>query len=52
MNLKTDVMFLSKIGDTYIDIPDANLIIQVSATTDSKRQEVKDLKKNIASKFK
>jgi len=36
-NPKSNVIFLSKVGDTSIDLPEANVIIQISAHFGSKR---------------
>jgi DNA excision repair protein ERCC-3 len=38
-----NVIFLSKVGDTSIDIPEANVVIQISAHFGSKRQEAQRL---------
>ena len=35
-----NTFFISKVGDTAIDLPDANVIIQVSSHFGSRRQEV------------
>ena len=36
-------MFLSKVGDNSIDIPEANVLIQISSHAGSRRQEAQRL---------
>lgn len=36
-------IFLSKVGDTSIDLPDANVLIEISAQFGSRRQEAQRL---------
>ena len=38
-----NTLFLSKIGDTSIDIPEANVLIQISSHAGSRRQEAQRL---------
>ncbi|KAL0218784.1 hypothetical protein P9112_004437 [Eukaryota sp. TZLM1-RC] len=38
-----NTLFISKVGDTSIDLPDANVVIQVSAQYGSRRQEAQRL---------
>jgi DNA excision repair protein ERCC-3 len=40
---KVNVIFLSKVGDNSIDIPEANVIIQISSHAGSRRQEAQRL---------
>lgn len=40
---KYNVLFISKIGDTSIDLPDANVLIQISSHYGSRRQEAQRL---------
>jgi len=40
---KHNVIFISRIGDTSIDIPDANVLIQISGHFGSRRQEAQRL---------
>lgn len=44
-NLNT--LFISKVGDTSIDLPDVNVIIQISSHFASRRQEAQRLGKSI-----
>ncbi len=38
-----NTIFLSKVGDNSIDIPEANVIIQISSHAGSRRQEAQRL---------
>lgn len=42
-NSKLNTIFISKVGDTSIDLPDANVIIQISSHFGSRRQEAQRL---------
>ncbi|OIR58268.1 MAG: transcription factor TFIIH complex ERCC-3 subunit [Amphiamblys sp. WSBS2006] len=42
-NPKVNTIFLSKVGDTSIDIPEANCLIQISSHYGSRRQEAQRL---------
>eukprot|EP00124_Ichthyophonus_hoferi_P002677 Ihof_evm2s193 gene=Ihof_evmTU2s193 len=42
-NPAQNVVFISKVGDTSIDLPDANVLIQVSSHYGSRRQEAQRL---------
>ncbi|KAI3942036.1 hypothetical protein MKW92_010067 [Papaver armeniacum] len=47
-----NTLFLSKVGDNLIDIPDANVIIQISSHADSPCQEVQRLGRILRAKGK
>ena len=38
-----NTLFISKVGDTSIDLPDVNVIIQISSHFSSRRQEAQRL---------
>lgn len=40
---RVSTVFLSKVGDTSIDLPDANVMIEISAHFGSRRQEAQRL---------
>jgi len=42
-NPAVNTIFLSRVGDTSIDIPEANVIIQISSQAGSRRQEAQRL---------
>eukprot|EP00123_Amoebidium_parasiticum_P013147 comp21797_c0_seq1/m.30995 comp21797_c0_seq1/g.30995 ORF comp21797_c0_seq1/g.30995 comp21797_c0_seq1/m.30995 type:complete len:797 (-) comp21797_c0_seq1:477-2867(-) len=42
-NPMLNIIFLSKVGDTSIDLPDANVLIQISSHYGSRRQEAQRL---------
>jgi superfamily II DNA or RNA helicase len=41
--LQINTLFLSKVGDNSIDIPEANVLIQISSHAGSRRQEAQRL---------
>ena len=41
--LQVNTIFLSKVGDNSIDIPEANVLIQISSHAGSRRQEAQRL---------
>ena len=41
--LQVSTVFLSKVGDNSIDIPEANVLIQISSHAGSRRQEAQRL---------
>ena len=41
--LQINTVFLSKVGDNSIDIPEANVLIQISSHAGSRRQEAQRL---------
>ena len=41
--LQVNTVFLSKVGDNSIDIPEANVLIQISSHAGSRRQEAQRL---------
>ena len=45
-------MFISRIGDTSIDLPEANVILQISSHYGSRRQEAQRLGRILRPKFK
>lgn len=42
-NPNVNTVFISKVGDTAIDLPEANVIIQISSHYGSRRQEAQRL---------
>ena len=42
-NAKCQTLFLSRVGDNAIDLPDANVIVQIAAHFASRRQEAQRL---------
>ena len=40
---KINTLIISRVGDTSIDLPDANVIIQISSQFGSRRQEAQRL---------
>jgi len=40
---QVNTVFLSKVGDNSIDIPEANVLIQISSNAGSRRQEAQRL---------
>lgn len=47
----TNTIFLSKVGDTSIDLPEATVLIQISSHFGSRRQEAQRLGTYRGSKF-
>ena len=43
LGLQVSTVFLSKVGDNSIDIPEANVLIQISSHAGSRRQEAQRL---------
>lgn len=43
MYVQVNTVFLSKVGDNSIDIPEANVLIQISSHAGSRRQEAQRL---------
>lgn len=43
LSLQVNTVFLSKVGDNSIDIPEANVLIQISSHAGSRRQEAQRL---------
>jgi DNA excision repair protein ERCC-3 len=43
MRAQVNTVFLSKVGDNSIDIPEANVLIQISSHAGSRRQEAQRL---------
>lgn len=43
MHAQVNTVFLSKVGDNSIDIPEANVLIQISSHAGSRRQEAQRL---------
>ena len=41
--MQVNTVFLSKVGDNSIDIPEANVLIQISSHAGSRRQEAQRL---------
>ncbi len=41
--MQVSTVFLSKVGDNSIDIPEANVLIQISSHAGSRRQEAQRL---------
>ena len=56
-NPALSTIFLSKVGDTSIDLPEANVLIQISSQYGSRRQEAQRLgrilrpKKGVSTQF-
>lgn len=43
LNLQVNTIFLSKVGDNSIDVPEANVLLQISSHAGSRRQEAQRL---------
>eukprot|EP00698_Gefionella_okellyi_P023913 TRINITY_DN8296_c0_g2_i1.p1 TRINITY_DN8296_c0_g2~~TRINITY_DN8296_c0_g2_i1.p1 ORF type:complete len:758 (-),score=196.72 TRINITY_DN8296_c0_g2_i1:142-2415(-) len=50
-NPTVNTIFLSKVGDNSIDLPDANVLIQISSHYGSRRQEAQRLGRILRAKF-